>query len=259
MADGGDSASTGQGDERSATTGGHAQVVTWQAEQRPSVAGVEQADRIQWVPAHDPALGRPRGQVLRFELRPGDVYDSSGYPANRVEVYGRHASSNSAPPEQWPDPVGSVRWYSFQMFVPADFPTATDSTWLTFTQWKGQSGGSPPIALEIKRDGLRLGGARTNAGLIPRGGALGPLEKGAWTHLVVGLSFSPDPQAGWVEVWRDDRLVLPRVAVATMDRIGGQADPMYLKQGIYRDSSWNCTQVLYFGPVTIGDRRTDVP
>jgi hypothetical protein len=256
MAD--DGAPTGREGGMSDATPAHAEVVTWQALQRPSVAGVEQVNRIQRVPAPD-GPGRPDGKVLRFELRPGDTFDSNGYEASRVEVYGRHAASNAAPPEQWPDPVGSVRWYSFQLFVPADFVTATDSTWLTFMQWKGQQGGSPPIALEIKRDGLRLGGTRTNAGLIPDDGALGALTKGAWTHLVVGLSLSPDSQAGWVEVWRDGRLALPRVAVATMDRIGGHADPIYLKQGIYRDSSWNCTHVLYFGPVTTGSRRTDVP
>ena len=173
----------------SAATPGQAEVVTWQALQRPSVAGVR-ADRIQQVPAPD-GPGRPEGKVLRFELRPGDTFESSGYQASRVEVYGRHAASNAAPPEQWPDPVGSVRWYSFQLFVPADFVTATDTRWLTFMQWKGQQGGSPPIALEIKRDGLRLGGTRTNAGLIPDGGALGALTKGAWTHLVVGPSTVP--------------------------------------------------------------------
>lgn len=234
------------------------EVVVWQSEQRPSVAGVEQADRIQQVAAPGPTAGRPAGPVMRFELRPGDVQDSSGYLSSRSEVYGRHAQPRSTPAEQWSDPVGSVRWYGFSVFVPADFPTATDTKWVTITQWKGLKGGSPPIALEIKRDQLRLGGARTNAGLVPGDGLLGQLSKGAWTELVVGLSLSPDPAAGWVEVWRDDALVLPRTAVATMDRIDGQVDPVYLKQGLYRSSSWTDTHVIYFGPVTVGSRRSDV-
>jgi hypothetical protein len=233
--------------------------VTWQSEQRPSVNGVVQTDRIQQTAAPGPAMGRPAGQVTRFELRPGDVQDSSGYLANRAEVYGRHAQPRSTPAAQWPDPVGSVRWYSFDLYLPADFATATDTKWLTITQWKGLNGGSPPIALEIKRDQLRLGGARANAGLIPRDGLLGPVSRGAWTHLVVGLSISPDPAAGWVEVWRDGSQALPRTAVATMDLIGGRPDPIYLKQGIYRSSSWTATHVLYLGPVTVGTRRSEVP
>jgi hypothetical protein len=235
------------------------EVVTWQTEQRPSVGGVVQADRIQQVAAPGPAAGRPAGQVKRFELRPGDLQGSSGYLANRAEVYGRHAQPRTTPAAHWPDPIGSVRWYSFDLYLPADFATATDTKWLTITQWKGLQGGSPPIAVEIKRDQLRLGGARANAGKIPGDGLLGQVNRGTWTHLVVGLYHSPDPAAGWVEVWRDGRQALPRTAVATMDTIGGQPDPIYLKQGLYRSSSWTVPHVLYFSPVTIGARRSDVP
>jgi hypothetical protein len=120
------------------------------------------------------------------------------------------------------------------------------------TQWKGLNGGSPPIALEIKRSGFRLGGARTNALLIPRDGYLGPLNKGTWSRFTVGMSLSTDPKAGWVEVWRDGALAFPRTSVATMDLINGKPDPVYLKQGIYRGTNWTATHVLYFGPVAVG-------
>jgi hypothetical protein len=231
------------------------EVVSWQAEQRPSIAGVEQADRIQEVAAPGPATGRPAGDVLRFELRPGDVQDSSGYLSNRVEVYGRTATPMSTPASQWPDPVGSVRWYTLALYVPSDFVTATDSTWLTFTQWKGLNGGSPPVALEIKRDRLRLGGTRSNAGLLPDDGDLGQVAKGSWTTLTVGLSLSTDSDTGWVEVWRDGHEVLARTHVATMDLIDGRPDPIYLKQGIYRATSWTSPHVLYMGPVRVGGTR----
>jgi hypothetical protein len=230
-------------------------VVAWEAEQRPSAGGVVQADRIQRIAAPGPAAGRPAGDVLRFELRPGDIQDSGGYRSNRVEVYGRTATPMSTPASQWPDPVGSVRWYTFALYVPEDFVTATDTSWLTFTQWKGLEGGSPPVALEIKRDRLRLGGARANAGVVPGDGDLGPLTKGAWTTLTVGLSLSTDAHSGWVEVWRDGSIALPRTAMATMDVVNGVPDPVYLKQGIYRDSSWSCTQVLVMGPVRVSSTR----
>ena len=193
--------------------------------------------------------------MLRYELRAGDVYTSSGYAANRAEVYGRIATPAATPAAQWVDPVGSERWYTFALYIPSDFLTTSDTKWLTFTQWKGLRGGSPPIALEIKRDHLRLGGARSNAGLIPGNGDLGPLSIGAWTTLTVGMSLSTDDESGWVEVWRDGALALPRVSVATMDVIGGQPDPIYLKQGIYRDSSWTCTHVMFMGPVQVMSAR----
>ena len=150
--------------------------------------------------------------------------------------------------------MNSTRWYHISVLFPEGFQTATDTKWFTFTQWKGERGGSPPIALEVKRDRLRLGGTRTNAGLVPGGGDLGPLRPGRWTDITVGMRLSPDPQSGWVEVWLDDQVALPRTAVATMDLVGGTVDPIYLKQGIYRDSQWQCTHVLY-----LADARISTP
>lgn len=246
-------------------------LTAWRAAQKPSLgaSGPVQEDRIRTVdPAAVPGTGRyrPTGRALRVELRPyetspgarnGDVYNSSGQLANRAEVYARNpvGTWGGTAPVNWPDPVGSERWYTFDVYVPTDFATATDTRWLTFAQWKGLYGGSPPIALEIKRDGFRLGGARTNTGFIPADGNLGKMTKGAWTRIVVGMKHSPDPATGWVEVWRDGALALPRTKVATMDRANGGADPTYLKQGIYRDSRWTTTHVLHFGPTTISAER----
>ena len=234
------------------------QYVVWQGYQRPSSGGVERADRIQQVPPVGPEEGRPIEPVMRFELRAGDQQTSGGYTANRAEVFSRRAWSDDVPADEWPDPPGSIRWFGFSFYVPEDFATATDDKWLTFTQWKGARGGSPPLALEIKRESLRLGGARTNAGLVPGDGLIGPLVRGAWTRLEIGLSMSSDPAAGWVEVWRDGELVLARTSLATQDIVDGGPDPLYLKQGIYRDSRWRPVHVLYFGPVKIGNTRDRV-
>jgi hypothetical protein len=194
---------------------------------------------------------RPQVKVMRAELRAGDLTNTGGYVAPRAEVFGRYPTKTafSTAPTLWPDPVGSVRWFAFDLYVPADFPTATDTKWFTLTQWKGLEGGSPPVAIEIKRSNLRVGGAR--GGLLPMGGDLGPLCKGCWTRLVVGLKFSPDPGTGWIEVYRDGVQKYARTPLATMDEIDGAPDPTYLKQGIYRSTAWSVTQVLYFSPVKV--------
>nr|WP_231134371.1 heparin lyase I family protein [Motilibacter deserti] len=207
---------------------------------------------------------------MRVELRPyestagrqdGDVTDTGGYLANRAEVYGRTPLTpmSTTPAEQWPDPVGAERWYTFSLYVPADFQAATDATWLTLTQWKGFRGSSPPLALEIKRNNLRLGGARTNSLKIPNDGNLGAIARGSWTELTVGMRLSTDPMVGWVEVRRDGKPALARTNVATMDTYTAadgsvRPDPLYLKQGIYRANTWPVTHVLYFGPVVVADR-----
>ncbi len=242
----------------------------WKVEQEPQIGGVgaTQTNRVQVVTgAAVPGIGtaRPSG-ALRVELLPyetktgardGDVTITSGYAANRAEVYGRYPdNAATAPADSWPDPVGSERWYTFAFMVPTGFEFATDTKWTDVTQWKGFAGGTPPVAIEIKRDGLRLGGARTNAGLIPADGNLGKLVPGQWTTLTVGLKFSPDPAVGWVDVYRDNVELLPRTSIATMDTVstptgGVQPDPTYLKQGIYRATNWKTDAVVYFGPISV--------
>jgi hypothetical protein len=217
----------------------------WARVQVPSVDGEPQPDRIRIAPSPTSAE-----QVLRVELRPGDVQESGGYEANRAEVYDRHAEpGSSTPPEEWPDPVGSVRWYDFAVYIPADFDTADDDKWLDLTQWKGYRGGSPPLALEIKRDRLRLGGTEGSD-------SLGRIDKGEWTRLTFGVHWSPD-EDGWVEVWRDGERVVDRTAGPTMDVVDDEPDPVYLKQGIYRTKDWDSTHVVYFGPLTVATTRND--
>lgn len=208
------------------------------------------------APATDPLRhGTP---VMRAEVRSGDLTVIGPSSAERSEVYGRHARPRSTPAEQWPDPVGSVRWYEFDLYLPEDLPTATTKKqWVTLTQWKGLNGGSPPVALEIKRDWLRLGGARANAGLVPVQD-LGPLPRGRWTRLRFGMKLSPDPTEGWVEVHRDGVRIVDRFAVATMDTLNGRVDPIYFKQGIYRGGGWAVDHVALFGPVRIAQQAADL-
>lgn len=219
-------------------------------------SGVQQAqpNRVQLasgasVPARGTA-GAP-ATALRVTLAAGDVTATGGYSAPRTEVYGRMPVDTASPATDWPDPVDSERWYSFQVYVPSDFALATGTQWITITQWKGRDDGSPPVALEIKRDNWRLGGTRTNAGLVPNDGILRPLKLGQWTSFRIGLHLSLDPTIGWVQVFIDGSEALPRTHMATMDLINGQADPVYLKQGLYASREWTVGHVLYFGPMSV--------
>lgn len=206
----------------------------WQYEQEAA------ADRIQLV---DGAHGR----VMRVQLPPGDVVSGG----NRAEVYARHASPRDTPGEQWPDPVGSTRWYGFDVYVPADFVAdSTGLVWFSFTQWKGRDGGQPAIALEIKRERLEMAGASAR-------NDLGPIKRGQWERIVVGVHIDPTT-AGWVEVYRDGVQALARTHRPTTTYVNGLPDPIYLKQGIYRSSQWTVTHSMEFGPVSIGLSKDDV-
>ncbi len=206
----------------------------WQSEQEAA------ADRIRLVDGD-------RGRVLRVEVRPGDVVSGG----NRAEVYGRHAPKHSTPAAQWPDPIGSTRWYGFDLFLPQDFATdPTGLVWLSLTQWKGVRGGQPAIALEVKRDRLELAGASAR-------NDLGPIARGRWERIVVGVHVDAT-KAGWVEVHRDGVLALPRTHRPTTTLVDGAPDPTYLKQGLYRSPKWTVSHVAQFGPVTIGSTRSAV-
>ena len=226
----------------------------WQATQVPAVAGALQRDRITTV--EDPE----RGQVMRIELRPfgsaaglrdGDVTNTGGYEANRSEVYARHASPASTPAAQWPDPIGSTRWYGVDIRLASDFVTdTTGRVWMSVMQWKGLHGGQPAIALEVKNDRFELAGASAR-------NDLGRIRPGVWERFVIGVHFHPD--SGWVEVHRDGRQVLPRTYRATQQwQSPGVVDPTYLKQGIYRDTRWMVTHVVEYGPTTIGTTKESV-
>jgi hypothetical protein len=191
---------------------------------------------------------KPRGRVMQAKLKRGDVTVTGDYSASRAEVYGRIAS-RATPPKSWPDAEGATRWYGFDLYVPSHFCTAVDTKWMTITQWKGLNGGSPPVALEVRRNNLVLRRDTAHP-------SLGPLTPGHWTRIVVGIHLSPNKD-GWVSAYRDGRRIVGRDSGPTMDayyKNGTRTvDPIYLKQGIYRSSAWKCTQTLYFGPITIGD------
>lgn len=220
-------------------------VPPWQAEQEPSDRSGVVQNRIAVVrgSAVPGGEGRPSA-VMRVELRPGDV---QGSDANRAEVYARHAVPGSTAAADWPDPVGSTRWYGFSVYVPSDF--AESSYWADVTQWKGYSGGSPPEAIEIAGSRFALGSS------VASRADLGPLDKGSWTRFVVGIHFAAD-RTGWIEIWRDGTLVLPRTNRPTMGtRSDGTPDPTYLKQGLYRSTSWTTTNVVFHGPLSLGLTR----
>lgn len=236
----------------------------WQKVQVPRSDGTVQSSRIELVrpPGSGSDPERPDTSVMRVELRPfggghGDVTETSGYRANRAEVYARLGEITKPPPE-WPDPVGSTRWYAFSIYLPPGFPVSDDSShWLDFTQWKGLYSGSPAIALGTKGDEIVVDGKRLQAHVHR-------IVTGRWMALRIGVHFSPDPQQGWMTVALDGHTVLPVTHGATMnkywdsDRHHEVVDPSYLKQGIYRSDTWDKTAVMYFGPVRIGTSEGSV-
>ena len=233
----------------------------WQAEQEPNAPGASgplQTTRITvtTAPGSDTDPYRPPTKVMRVELRPKqdtalvgaddpDDGDVQGRKYNRAEVYARHAVPGSTPAEKWPDPVGSTRWYGWSTYIPTDFTKApSNAYWLDFVQWKGYRGGSPPMAMELHSGNVAL---KLNDSYYK----VGALAKGTWVRYAVGVKLATDT-TGWVQVYRNGERIVHQANVSTMDLLKGAADPIYLKQGIYRSGQWAVTHVLYHGPMKIG-------
>jgi hypothetical protein len=233
-------------------------VTGWRHVQYPSDDGVPEPDRIEFGPAPGSADDpfKPDTNVARFELEPyyingqpdGDVTNTGGDLANRVEVYDRIAD-HATPAADWPDPVGSTRWYSFSIYIPPNFPFATSSSqWFDFVQWKGFNTGSPPVAMEIRHNRFVLGGANSDQNLAT-------IVPGQWTRFRIGLHFSDTATTGWETAYVDNKLIVRHRPTATMRSYYHDGvelvDPNYLKMGIYRSVTWTVTQAIYLSPMTI--------
>lgn len=194
-----------------------------------------------------------------FLVPGGDVSDSGGtYMANRVEMFDRFPDGGgSTAPAAWPDPVGSVRWYRVLVYVDPSNSGYGSGKWTVLDQWKGQFGGSPPRALELSSDGnsFELGGTRTRL-------SLGSSSPGTWVKFVFGFRWETDAVNGWVQVYRNNSLIVPKRHEATLDykfnKPANGADPIYYKQGIYRTTGHTATHIYYFGEPIIGTTLADV-
>lgn len=230
-------------------------VDSWTYQQKPSLNGVVQTSSIQTVDAPGDAAGRPAGKVTKFTLNPAARYANGSYIVPRVEQYSRYPVRTNIDPTAWPDPVGSTRWYTFSIYLPADFQTTTTTPWVVLTQWKGLRGGTPPLDIEVHKDYLKMGGSRATG--LPNDANIGEIPLGKWTTFNVGMSLSTDASTGWLEVVRDGAVVIPKTSMATMDTVGGTVDPIYFKQGIYQNAAWTKTHVSYASSVLVSATAPD--
>ncbi|MGD9526380.1 MAG: heparin lyase I family protein [Dehalococcoidia bacterium] len=169
-------------------------------------AGLSAADGMGVV--EDPQ----RGRVAQFSVVDGKQAEMGG---ERSEV--RDSNNPGTLVKE-----GDERWYAWSMKFPADFPDP-DGGWNIVMQWHA-GGGSPPLALDISRGTLDIGGDGVDA---PRE-TIGPLRRGEWMDYVLHVGFSPDN--GFVEAWENGVQTVPRTTRPTMS-----SGENYFKMGIYRD------------------------
>ena len=212
----------------------------WQGVQRVA------PDRLEVVPLAPDASDK----VMRAEVRPGDEVEDGG---SRAEVFARRGDpSNYGPSGGWPDPEFSERWYGWQTYIPAGFPSWSDKFQL-FVQWqRADHRGRAPLALNLNAGRVEL---RTRTGRL----WYAPIRYGVWDSWQVRIKYARSALLGFVEVWRNGRQVLPRTAVSTMGSTPlGLPVPTYLKMGLYRNREIDVATALYHDEMRIGTDRASV-
>lgn len=186
------------------------------------------ADRLQVVqsPVRD---GR---YALRAEVRQGD--DPINASGNRNELV-KHDGAGE----------GTEFYYGWSTMWPKDYPLTP--TWQVFMQWHHSgNNGAPPVRFVLGCSAGDCGQPLPDTYFLIVDGKTVWQKKGVklgeWTDYVLHIKWSANASVGFVELWVDGQLVLPKTYRRTMYSSG---DTNYLKMGLYRDEATQPTAVMY--------------
>ncbi|MGE6759465.1 heparin lyase I family protein [Corallococcus interemptor] len=190
------------------------------------------SDRLQVIPS--PV--REGGFALKATVKQGDdPINSSG---NRNEIF-----------KQTKEPSGSEYWYRWSTRFAPDFPSV--NTWQLFTQWHHDGCcGSPPVEFYVYGEEMRLNIGGSPGTIVWRT----PLVRNAWHDFIFHVKWSPNATVGFVELYYNGNLVLPKRYIAT--QFSGQLN--YLKIGLYRNDTVAPVGVVYHDGWVMGRSKADV-
>ncbi|MFC5231373.1 polysaccharide lyase [Pseudonocardia zijingensis] len=153
---------------------------------------------------------------------------------------------------------GEDLWFTFSTYLLEGFPV-NYSEFQTITQFKQNFDGSPPLELGVQEGAFQIDGGyghpdgpRTFS--IP----VGEAATGRWNDWLLHVRFSPDPAVGFVEVWRDGQLMLPKYSppggTMYVNPDDGSARSS-VKTGYYRDRTIDSVGRIVFDEWRIGTTR----
>ncbi|WP_395820636.1 heparin lyase I family protein [Archangium minus] len=177
------------------------------------------ADRLQVISS--PV--RSGKYALKATVRQGDDPINSSGNRNELVKMTREA-------------VGSEYYYRWSTMFASDFPSV--KTWQLFTQWHHEgSSGSPPLEFYVYGEEIRLNIGGDPGTLVWKA----PLVRGQWQDFILHVKWSPEASVGFVELYHNGQLVLPKRNIATM--FPGMLN--YLKVGLYRSDTVTQVGVVY--------------
>jgi polysaccharide lyase-like protein/F5/8 type C domain-containing protein len=175
------------------------------------------SDRLQVVPS--PV--RQGSYAIKVTVRQGDNPISAS--GNRNELV-----------KMTNEKEGDEYFYRWSTMFASDYPSA--NTWQLFTQWHHSgNNGSPPVEFYVNGETIYL---RVNGSTVVWST---PLVRGQWQDFIFHVKWSSNASVGFVELYRNGQLVLPKRSAATL--YSGQTN--YLKVGLYRNSTIAPVGVVY--------------
>ncbi len=186
----------------------------------------------------DPA----KGNVARFEVRPGDVPPFGG--GERSEVEGGPETGGAE---------GQTRWYRFSTKFDPSFPLNHDDLgWGLTNQFHARNaGGSPPVSWTVDdRNGYwsltieKQSAPGVHLSTIPIFQT--PLNVGQWHDITMQINWSASDDKGWIRLWANgqrQQFVDGSDTFTVRTLIPGTSG-VYYKEGMYRKPT-SSTDIVY--------------
>lgn len=177
-------------------------------------------------------LVREGNHALKVTVRRGD--DPINASGNRNELVRFDGASE-----------GSEFYYGWSTLFPEDYPMVPN--WQVFMQWHHSgNNGAPPVRFALGCSAADCGAPMPDTLFFIVNGKnvwmKTPVTRGEWHDFVLHVKWSANRSVGFVELWYDGKLVVPKTYTRTMF---SSNDTNYLKVGLYRDAAVQPTQVMY--------------
>lgn len=179
--------------------------------------------------------------ALRASVQQGDNPIHASGNRNELVYIGEEINPQAA--------EGKELYYSWSTLFNEDYPSA--NTWQVFTQFHHTGlNGSPPVEFYVLGEQMRMRvGGSTAQDLWSA-----PLNRGQWNDFVLHIKWSSNPNVGFVELYHNGQVVVPRTPRATMFA----GDGVYMKQGLYRSEKIAQPGVVYHDGLTVATDLADV-
>lgn len=206
----------------------------------------ESGDLSQWCNVNEAVKGRitvvdsPVAQgnhAYRFQLNNGD------------SIFGTERVTLSQQCEGRYEIDGQEKYYGWAVMLPNEYPFNT--SWSLVVQWKGIHTGSPPIQLSQTSGNWQLT-YRPTASSSNTVKWKTPVNKGQYEKFVMHVKWSTDPTVGFIELWYNGKLVVPKFYTSTIHLDGGVPVKNYVAMGLYRDATISTDVILYHDAFTVG-------